>query len=194
MQKVFTVFEEHGLGLERDNKVRFVDHNNKWRDVFKFESKRIADSLNINSLKLHHCGSTAIPNIVAKPIIDIVGETSCLEELDKKKELLEKLGYEYKGEYGIEGRRYSVLYNFEKTKGFCHLHIFESGSKELKDHIIFKDYLISNPSAALRYEELKKSLDIPRSEYSNAKTEIISELLEEAYKERSSLYEDKRII
>ncbi|MFG1486540.1 GrpB family protein [Halobacteriovorax sp. RZ-1] len=194
MQKVFTVFEEHGLGLERDNKVRLVDHNNKWRDVFKFESNRIVELLNINSLKLHHCGSTAIPNIVAKPILDIVGEISSLEELDKKKDLLEKLGYEYKGEYGIEGRRYSVFYNFEKTKGFCHLHIFKSGSKELKDHIIFKDYLISNPSAALRYEELKKSLDIPRSEYSNAKTEIISELLEEAYKERSTLYEDKRIL
>ncbi|MCF8060712.1 MAG: GrpB family protein [Bacteriovoracaceae bacterium] len=180
MDTVFSKFTKNGLGLIRDNKVRLVGHNPKWADVFDFESSRISKALDIKSLKLHHCGSTAIPNIVAKPIIDIVGEVVDLEELDKKKELFEKIGYEYKGEYGIKGRRYSVLYNSEKSMGFCHLHIFQSGSKELENHILFKNYLISNPEASSRYEKFKKKLELPRSEYSNAKTQIILELLEEA--------------
>ena len=123
--------------------------------VFEVESKRIIDALDIETLKLHHCGSTAIPNIVAKPILYIVGEVSSLEELDEKKAVFVELGYEYKGEYGIPGRRYSVLYNEDKTLGYCHLHIFKSGSEELLNHVIFKDYLVGNPEAASRYELVK---------------------------------------
>lgn len=175
-----SIFKENNLGLHRDNKVRLFPHNPRWSEIFRREANLIISSLNIPSLKLHHCGSTAIPKIVAKPIIDIVGEVTDLKELDEKKERLENLGYEYKGEYGIKGRRYSVLYNPEKTMGFCHLHIFQSESKELEDHILFKDYLIANPEEALKYENLKKSLNIPRSEYSNAKSNIIAELLENA--------------
>ncbi len=180
MEKVFTIFEDSGLGLQRNNKVRLVDHSDKWSDVFKFESKRIIDSLKIESLKLHHCGSTAIPGIVAKPILDIVGEVESLEELDNKKHLLVNIGYENKGEYGIKGRRYSVLYNSDKTLGYCHLHIFKINSEELLNHIIFKDYLLANTDAASRYEEVKKSLNVPRSDYSKAKTQIILNLIKEA--------------
>lgn len=182
LNKTIKLFEKNGLGLLRDNKVRLVEHNKNWGKVFDFESKRIIDALNIESLKLHHCGSTGIPNIVAKPILDIVGEVLSLEELDEKKAVFFALGYEYKGEYGISGRRYSVLYNEDKSIGYCHLHIFKSNSEELLNHVIFKNYLINNPEAARRYESVKKSLDVPKSEYSSAKTQVILELVEEAKK------------
>ncbi|EPZ49480.1 GrpB protein [Bacteriovorax sp. BAL6_X] len=176
----FSIFEENGLGLLRDNRVRLVEHNPNWSKVFDVESKRILNALNLDSLKLYHCGSTAITGIVAKPILDIVGEVKNLDELDKKKNALVAIGYEYKGEYGIEGRRYSVLYNEDKTIGYSHLHIFKSGSSELFNHVLFKDYLQQNFDAALRYETVKKSLDVPRNEYSDAKTKNILELVEEA--------------
>ena len=117
LNKNLQIFKDNGIGLLRDNKVRLVEHNRNWSKVFQVESKRILDSLNIKSLKLFHCGSTAIPNIVAKPIIDIVGEINSINELDINKEKLINLGYEYKGEYGIEGRRFCVLYNEEKPLG-----------------------------------------------------------------------------
>jgi GrpB-like predicted nucleotidyltransferase (UPF0157 family) len=111
----FLSFIETGIGLPEDNLVRLIPHNTNWAKVFADEAIRIHNALKINSLKLHHGGSTAIPHIVAKPIIDIIGEIDHLEELDNNKEALEKIGYEYKGEYGIKNRRYSVLYNLKKV-------------------------------------------------------------------------------
>jgi GrpB-like predicted nucleotidyltransferase (UPF0157 family)/putative NADPH-quinone reductase len=172
-------FIDEGLGLERDDKVRLISHNERWKRVFSDEAYLILHCLNIESLKLYHCGSTAIKNIVAKPIIDIVGSIESLELLDNKKNELEHIGYEYKGEYGIKGRRFCVLYNPLKTKSFCHLHIFKDNSDALFEHIGFRDYLRNDRNAALKYEKVKKSLDVPRSEYSNAKAEIITELLSE---------------
>lgn len=179
---IYKIFADNGLGLLRDNKVRLLAHNRRWANVFEIESQRIMTALNIASLKLHHCGSTAIADIVAKPILDIVGEISRLEELDEKKAILVALGYEYKGEYGIASRRYSVLYSEDKSLGYCHLHIYKSASEELLNHVLFKNYLNENSNAARRYEAVKKSLAVAtaRSEYTNAKAEIIMQLVKEA--------------
>ncbi len=169
-------FKQEGLGLKTDNKVRLVEHNPRWKRVFSDEAYLILHTLNIDSLKLYHCGSTAIPGIFAKPIIDIVGAVSSLEELDKVREKLESLGYEYKGEYGIKDRRYSVLYDEKKEFGYCHLHIFKEDSKELYDHLNFRDALRLDNQAALKYESFKKDLSLPRNEYSKIKGQVISEL------------------
>lgn len=180
MEDVFFKFKENGLGLVRDNKVRLLQHNKNWAEVFKYESSRISKELKIDSLKLHHGGSTAIPGIVAKPVLDIIGEVKELEEVDLKKQALSDIGYEYKGEYGIVGRRYSVLYNQDKSIGYCHFHIFLAGSDKLLDHLLFKDYLIQKPEAAKRYETLKLSLSTERSHYSKAKAQMIMDLIREA--------------
>ncbi|MBT4790134.1 MAG: GrpB family protein [Halobacteriovoraceae bacterium] len=121
--------------------------------------------------------STAIKGIVAKPIIDIVGTVSDLQELDLLKSKLARIGYDYKGEYGIKGRRYSVLYNSEQTKAFCHLHIFKEGTKELHNHIGFRDTLRLNNEAAIKYEAHKKTLNSSRHEYIIAKCKIINEII-----------------
>jgi GrpB-like predicted nucleotidyltransferase (UPF0157 family) len=170
-------FKQYDLGLERDNVVRLIPHNERWKRVFSDEAYLILHSLNIDSLKLYHCGSTAIPNIMAKPIIDIVGSISSLTGLDEVKSKLEEIGYEYKGEYGIKGRRYSVLYSPDKKIGYCHLHIFKEGSTELHDHLSFRDYLRIDSKAATKYEECKTSLDIPRDQYSKQKGSTIKELM-----------------
>lgn len=175
--KRIDLFKKEGLGLKRDNQVRLLNHNPRWKRVFSDEAYLILHKLNIESLKLYHCGSTSIPGIVAKPIIDIVGTVSSLDELDKAQEKLEDLGYEYKGEYGIKGRRYSVLYDEKKEMGFCHLHIFREDSKEFFDHLSFRDSLRLDHDAALKYESFKKSLDLPRDKYSEAKGKVIHELM-----------------
>jgi len=174
-----TEYENEGLGLKR-NSVEHMKHNIRWRRVFSRESYLIQHQLNIESLYLYHCGSTSVPGISAKPIIDIVGSVCSLEKLDRLKSKLEKIGYEYKGEYGIEGRRYCVLYDPKKQNGYVHLHIYKQGTQEIKDHLIFRDHLRLNAATAKEYESFKLNLNVPRPEYSDSKRVIIQKILNDA--------------
>lgn len=171
-------FEKHGIGLKRDNIVILKEHNPNWKQLFQAESHVLRQSLNMKSLRLHHCGSTSISHICAKPIIDILGEVDDINDLDEKQVVLEKLGYEYKGEYGLHGRRYCVLYNPEKTHGFVHLHVYQCGHPSIYEHLYFCRYLEENLEDALEYQELKKNLQsLPRKDYSPAKTEFVTNIL-----------------
>lgn len=172
------------LGLERGPTVQLAESNERWKRSFSDEAYFIFDNLRDESLRLFHIGSTSIPGIVAKPIIDVLGAVRSLSELDQKKEIFESIGYEYKGEYGIQGRRYCVLYNSDKTTAFVHLHIFEHEHPEVSKHLLFRDYLRKNAVASKEYEALKIDLariqKIERSKYSDAKNEVISRLQLEA--------------
>lgn len=167
------------MGLERHGHVELAPHHPRWKRVFADEAHLIYDELRLEQLRLFHCGSTSIPGIAAKPIIDIVGSVNDLGELDERKHLLEAIGYEYKGEYGIPDRRYSVLYNPGKTIGYVHLHLFQHDHPEVMAHVRYRDYLRRHPDQAARYEAKKQELlakAIPRSEYTEAKAELITEL------------------
>jgi GrpB-like predicted nucleotidyltransferase (UPF0157 family)/GNAT superfamily N-acetyltransferase len=107
-------------------------------------------------LSLHHVGSTAIPRLLAKPIIDIVVEARCLEDIDKNTNAMTSCGYEARGAYGIEGRRYFKKVSADGV-GF-HLHVFARGSPHIGRHIRFRDYLIAAPETAQEYAALKLSL------------------------------------
>lgn len=168
------------LGLERGPTVHLAEANEKWKRAFSDEAYFIFDHLRDESLRLFHIGSTSVPGIVAKPIIDILGSVGSFSELDQKKQIFESIGYEYKGEYGIEGRRYCVLYSPDEITAFVHLHIFEHKHPEIFKHLLFRDYLRKNDAAAKAYEALKIDLariqKIERSKYSDAKNEVISYL------------------
>lgn len=104
---------------------------------------------------IHHIGSTAIPGILAKPIIDLLGEARDLSEI--KSPALKTLGYEAMGAYGITGRRY-----FRKTTGSGvrthHLHVFAQGSPHIIRHVAFREYLRAHPEVAAAYSALKARL------------------------------------
>lgn len=175
-------YQNQGLGLTRGT-VHLSPHNPKWKRLFSDEAYFIFDKLRDESLRLYHCGSTAVPGLDAKPIIDIVGSVSSVEQLDSKRNLLESIGYEYKGEYGIAGRRYCVLYNPEKTNAYFHLHIFEHDNPDVERHICFRDYLRKSEKARSDYSSEKSRIvqsNTPRSEYSSAKSPIILMLETEA--------------
>ena len=76
-------YKKMGLGLNR-GEVRLVEYSDNWPIIYKREVELITAQLNINSLVLHHCGSTSIPNVIAKPIVDIVGEVDDTSELNDK--------------------------------------------------------------------------------------------------------------
>jgi len=128
-----------------------------WRKEFESESKRVASALGENVLMVHHIGSTAIPNIYAKPIIDLLVEVNDLDRVDDRHWAMEALGYEVMGEFGILGRRYFRKDN-EAGVRTHHVHTFEVASHEIERHLAFRDYMAAHPEDARKYSELKREL------------------------------------
>ena len=85
--------------------IRVVEHDPAWAAAFAAEADNIAAALGTTAVRIHHIGSTAIPDIQAKPIIDLLLEVDSLDGLDRKAARLEALGYEALGEFGIAQRR-----------------------------------------------------------------------------------------
>lgn len=170
-------------------KVEIVPHDPRWREAFEAEAKQIASALGENIVAVHHIGSTAIPNIYAKPVIDLMVEVRDITEVDGRSSAMESLGYEVKGEFGIPGRRYFRKDNREGIRTH-QIHAFETGSSEVERHLAFRDYMIANPEDAQRYSELKRQLaeEHPQSMdgYMDGKDGFIKEMDRRAAQWRTS--------
>ncbi|HEX8336370.1 MAG TPA: GrpB family protein [Pyrinomonadaceae bacterium] len=170
-------------------RVEVVPHDPRWRDAFEAEAGHVASALGANVEAVHHIGSTAIPNIYAKPVIDMLVEVRELAEVDGRSTAMESLGYEVMGEYGIPGRRY---FRKDKREGVRthHVHAFEAGSAEAARHLAFRDYMLAHPGEAQRYSELKKRLaeEHPQSldGYMDGKDAFIKEMDRRAARWRTS--------
>ena len=138
-------------------KVEVVPHDPRWRDAFEAEAKHVAAALGENVVAIHHIGSTAIPNIYAKPVVDLLVEVGDIAGVDGRRSAMESLGYEVMGEYGIPGRRYFRKDDQEGIRTH-NVHAFEAGSGEVERHLAFRDYMIAHPGDARRYSELKRKL------------------------------------
>jgi GrpB-like predicted nucleotidyltransferase (UPF0157 family) len=128
-----------------------------WRSQFEAEAGAIAPILQDTLKAIHHIGSTSIPGIYAKPIIDILVEVASLAAVDAQTLGFQALGYTAMGEFGIPGRRYFRKDNSEGIRTH-HIHIFESGSKQITRHLDFRDYLTAHPDEAQQYSDLKRKL------------------------------------
>ena len=138
-------------------KVEVVPHDPRWRDAFEAEARHVAAALGDNVVAVHHVGSTAIPDIYAKPVIDLLVEVRDIDAVDGRGSAMGSLGYEVMGEYGIPGRRYFRKDNREGIRTH-HVHAFEAGSAEALRHLAFRDYLLAHPGEAQEYGELKRGL------------------------------------
>ena len=182
--------ENYQTGVKIMRKVEVVNHNQKWREKFQIEAEKIHHILGENIIAIHHIGSTAIPDIYAKPIIDILVEVKNLVKVDERNSLMESLDYEVMGEFGIAERRYFRKNNQEGIRIY-HVHIFEVNSKQVERHLAFRDYMIFHPEDADKYSELKRSLaqkyptDI--DSYMNGKDNFIKEIDRKAAQWRLSI-------
>lgn len=136
--------------------ISVVPYDKLWPSRYEAEAKRVRNAVGDIAVEIHHIGSTAVPGLSAKPIIDMLAEVSDLAELDDRTRVLESLGYEAKGEWGIPGRRY---FRREHEGIRTHqLHAFDVRSQQADRHLAFRDYLIAHPEAAQAYGELKQHL------------------------------------
>ena len=132
-----------------------VPYNSDWPAMFRQERDEIAVALGDTAAAIHHIGSTSIPRMAAKPLIDIVLEVPDLAALDAKTERMESLGYEAMGEFGISGRRFFRKENPQKIRTH-HIHAFAAGDEQIARHLRFRDLMIAHPQWAKSYSDLKK--------------------------------------
>lgn len=132
------------------------EYNANYPLKFEEEKKLIIPILKENLVEIFHIGSTAVPGLKSKPIIDIMISVNSLEKVDKKQREFENIGYEYLGEFGIKGRRYLRKGGDERTH---QIHIFHKDDKNnLIRHLAVRDYLIAHKDIANEYGELKEKL------------------------------------
>ncbi len=137
-------------------KVEVVPHNPDWAKQFAQEADDIGAVWGDEVIAIHHIGSTAIPSIKAKPIIDMLVEVRDIEKLDEYNAQMMALGYEPKREHGIPRRRF-----FAKGGDIArthHVHVFQVGDAEITRHLNFRDYMLAHPEAAQAYSLLKEEL------------------------------------
>lgn len=139
------------------SKIEVVPHDPRWREEFDKESAQIAAALGKNVAAIHHIGSTSIPGIYAKPVIDMLVEVEDIAEVESRSAEMGSLGYEVMGEFGIAGRRY---FRKDDSAGVRthQVHAFEAGSPDVVRHLAFRDYMITHPEEARAYSELKRKL------------------------------------
>ena len=167
-----------------DDAIKLVPHDQHWAQEFALERDRILGAL--GSLEtggvlewIEHVGSTAIPGIHAKPVLDIAAVVHPFPPSKENREALGTLGYEYRSEAGLPGREF-----FRTDPRTRHLHLFAFDSEAFFQHVFFRDYLRAHRDKALEYEALKLELAqkfrTDREAYTNGKDIFVAQLNREA--------------
>lgn len=137
------------------NAVELATYRPEWVLEARAESERLGVALGPILLTVHHIGSTSIPGIRAKPILDLIPVYRTLAEADRARPILEDLGYRWRGEFGLVGRRYCTLDDPRSGKRMIQLHGYKQGDPEIDRHLAFRDYLRARPDLATEYEAEK---------------------------------------
>src|SRR5579864_4066421 len=159
------------------NPIIVVDYDPNWPIVFESLRKRIADILGDVAAAIEHVGSTAVPNLPAKPIIDIDVLLASETMLPASIERLASLGYVHRGDLGVPQRE---AFFPPANDPPHHLYVCPPGSAEFRRHVAFRDYLRAHPQDAKIYADLKAALAErfrdDRAAYNDAKADFVREL------------------
>jgi len=164
------------LGLQT-GKLKFVPYNPEYSKLFKQEKKLLKNAVGNYILDIQHIGSTSIPGIIAKPILDIAIAVNNFEVAKVCIKPIEHLGYIYMGEYGLARRHFFIRGIHCRTHN---IHMWEINSHDWKRHLFFRDYLIKNPEVAKQYVDLKLKLleqyQHDRDRYQDGKSSFIESI------------------
>jgi GrpB-like predicted nucleotidyltransferase (UPF0157 family) len=160
--------------------VLLVAYDPLWPLEYAAEADRIAHACDDLPFRLEHIGSTAVPGVGARPVIDIAMGIPPNAKRHEYSAALRQLGYEHRGTDGVPGRDYFV----RGSPRSHHVHLVSWSSSLWNDWLLFRDELRANPEVAREYDGLKRELsatfaDEPR-EYSDAKGSFVRAVLRRA--------------
>lgn len=171
--------DEPVLGLEQ-RAVRLAPHSARWAALYREEEARLRGALQGVLLDVQHFGSTSIPGIHAKPILDILVGVRRLDDLLERLTQLRALGYEHAPWAGVPGHHV-----FGKGKVRTHLlHVVEHGGRGWRENLWFRDRLRADPALAAEYDALKLRLadahPDDRARYTAEKGDFIQRIRQQA--------------
>ena len=169
-------------------KIDIVPYDPSWNDKFEEEAKFLKNKFPKIIKRVEHFGSTAVPHISAKPVVDMLVEVTSLKEAKKKiVPTLKSLGYDYFWRPEIDKPPMYAWFIKRDYKGkrTHHIHMVEASSK-LWDRLFFRDYLRTHSKEAKQYERLKTKLALEhpsdREAYTKSKTDFVVSVTEKAKK------------
>lgn len=169
------------MGLNRLH-VELENYNENWKKKFEDEKQVLKQIFKDDAIQIEHVGSTSIPGLKAKPIIDIALAVKELDITLKYIEKMEEEGYSFRGNAGVEGRYFFAKGPEENRTHYVHVEPINSPNWE--SHLLYKRYLLENPEAVLEYEKLKEELaelyPHDRKKYTSGKNDFIQEILKKA--------------
>jgi GrpB-like predicted nucleotidyltransferase (UPF0157 family) len=155
-------------------RIELVDHDPSWAVLFEQERDRVAGVFDGAVVGIEHVGSTSVPGLSAKPVVDVLIGLRQLDVSEAQIATMESLGYEYLGEYGLPGRLF-----FRKHPRTHHVHVVEHGGEHWERQLTFRNALRSDPDERRRYDAFKRRLAAeghPRDVYTELKTPFIRDV------------------
>lgn len=170
--------------------IQIADYDVQWPGLFEHEAERIKATLGDQVLLIEHVGSTSVPELAAKPIIDILLVVADSGDESAYLPALQVAGY-------VLRIREPDLYEHRMLKGpdtNINLHVFSQGCPEINRMLLFRDWLRSNASDRQLYEKSKRQLALQNwkytQNYADAKTTVVEDILERAYRGAGGTFED----
>jgi GrpB-like predicted nucleotidyltransferase (UPF0157 family)/chloramphenicol 3-O-phosphotransferase len=158
-----------------------ADYDDEWPVDFERLARPVSQAVAELGAQVEHVGSTAVPGLAAKPIIDIDVVVRSAADVPTAIEQLRSLGYVYQGDKGIRGREAFLWPSGTRAH---HLYVVVRGSPPHVDHVDFRDYLRDHPEVAREYSSLKKRLAQEHRDdslaYMHAKTDFVTRALRAA--------------
>lgn len=154
--------------------VELVDHDPSWAERYEQEAAKLQPIFDGHVVGMEHVGSTSIPDLCAKPIVDVLVGLRELELTNEQIGGMSELGYLFLGEHGLPGRLF-----FRKDPRTHHVHVVEHGGEHWERQLTFRDTLRADEEERKRYDAFKRRLAAeghPREVYSELKTPFIREV------------------
>jgi len=171
--------DETNPGTAKTKRVEVVPYNPAWQARFEELRQHLLSILSGQDIRVEHVGSTSVPSLAAKPILDVDVVLQSGTEFVRVKTALEANGYYHVGDLGIAGRE-AFKYDYKPQLMSHHLYVLYEDSDELKRHITFRDWLRSHPEDREAYAQSKiaAARQFPNNidAYIDAKSDIIFDI------------------
>ena len=164
--------------------MRVVPYDARWPGQFTAIRDELAGIFGPLAVAIHHIGSTAVPGMCAKPVIDVLVAVREIEAVDALNDAMRKAGYIPRGDNGIPGRRYFVMLAEDGENHLRHIHCYEPDHPRIAAELLFRDTLRTDAEAFRAYARVKmeaaEKYRFSPSEYEAYKADCVTTILNRA--------------